>query len=95
MLHIAIALDHLLKIIDERTYKTYKRYAIEELLKEYKCSTIVDLPKNLSISGHSIDLVAHLCAITCNLITIELLPGMSSSKSPGRQGVTYFELLRS
>ncbi|HHQ2634995.1 TPA: hypothetical protein ACSPLI_004169 [Pseudomonas aeruginosa] len=91
MLHIAIALDHLLKIIDERTYKTYKRYAIEELLKEYKCSTIVDLPKNLSISGHSIDLVAHLCAITCNLITIELLPGMSSSKK-SRQ--TRSDLLR-
>ena len=91
MLHVAIALDHLLKVIDERTYKTYKRYAIEELMKEYKCSSIVDLPQSLLEFGHSIDLIAYLCAVTCNLVTIELLPGMSGSKK-SRQ--TRSDLLR-
>ncbi|WP_434562449.1 hypothetical protein [Pseudomonas sp. R1-6] len=80
LLHVAITLDHLLKIVDERTYKTYKRYAIEDLMKAYSCKTIIDLPQRLLESDHSIELIAHLCASTCNLVTIELLPGMTSSK---------------
>lgn len=80
LLHVAITLDHLLKIVDERTYKTYKRYAIEDLMKAYSCKSIIDLPQRLLDSDHSIELIAHLCANTCNLVTIELLPGMTSSK---------------
>lgn len=80
MLHVAIALDHLLKIIDDRTYQTYKRYALEELMTAYQCTSIVELPQRLSNSGQPIDLIAYLCVSTCNLVTIELLPGMSSSK---------------
>lgn len=91
MLHVAIALDHLLKIIDERTYQTYKRYAIEELMKAYQCNSIVELPQQLSSSGQPIDLISYLCASSCNLVTIELLPGMSSSKK-SRQ--TRCDLLR-
>lgn len=79
-LHVAITLDHLLKVVDERTYRTYKRYAIEDLMKAYSCKSIVDLPQRLLESSHPIELIAHLCANTCNLVTIELLPGMTSSK---------------
>ena len=91
MLYVAIALDHLLKVIDDRTYKTYKRYAVEDLLKEHKCASIIELPQRLTESGYRTDLIAHLCAVTCNLVTIELLPGMSGSKK-SRQ--TRSELLR-
>src|SRR5690606_16396078 len=72
LLHVAITLDHLLKIVDERTYRTYTRYAIEDLRKAYSCKSIVDLPQRLLEADHPIELIAHLCANTCNLVTIEL-----------------------
>ncbi|WAR44635.1 hypothetical protein [Methylomonas rapida] len=78
---LSIALDHYLRIIDDRKSKTHKRYAVEELLKLHKCKTIVDMPEALVNAGVEKDKIEFLCYYVCDIVTLELLPDMSNSRT--------------
>ena len=77
---LAIALDHSLRVVDDRKIRTYKRYAIDELLNRYVCATVVDLPSALIAAGVDVRKVEHFFDQVCDVFSMELLPGMGESK---------------
>jgi len=79
-LDLSIALDHYLSIDDDRKIKTFKRYAIEELLREYDSFGVEMLPLALSESKVWLPKIQFFASEVCDLPTIELLPGMGESR---------------
>ncbi|WP_155945669.1 hypothetical protein [Metapseudomonas resinovorans] len=79
-LDLSIALDHYLHIDEDRKIKTFKRYAIEELLREYECPSLEALPSVLYKSGVEISKIEFFSSKVCDLSTVELLPGMGESR---------------
>ena len=88
--YLSIVLDHYLRIIDERKIRTYKRYAVEELMKQHECSTVVELPMKLNSIGIRVSEIEFLVANVCDSVTIELFPGMSDSR---KERQTRYQLL--
>lgn len=88
--YLSIVLDHYLRIIDERKVRTYKRYAVEELMKQYNCTTVVELPMKLHAIGTPANEIEFLVANVCDSVTIELFPGMSDSR---KERQTRYQLL--
>lgn len=88
---LTICLDHFLKVVDDRKARTYKRYSIEELIKNYHCKSIAELPLNLIEAGYSTALVEYFFSDACDIFSLELLPGMGKSR---KVRVIRAELLR-
>lgn len=76
---LPIALDHFLRVVDDRKIRTYKRYAIEELMK-ISGSNVSDLPSVLSADAVLSSKLEYLFSEVCDIATIELLPGMGDSR---------------
>ncbi|CAM3049680.1 reticulocyte binding protein [Ectopseudomonas mendocina] len=79
-LDLSIALDHYLSLDEDRKIKTFKRYAIEELLREYDSLGVEALPSALSKSQVALSKIQFFASEVCDLQTIELLPGMGESR---------------
>jgi hypothetical protein len=77
---LPIVLDHFLRIVDDRKPRTYKRYAVEELMKYYGCNGIVDLLAVMQGAGISVDKIEYLFSHVCDIATLELLPGIGESR---------------
>jgi hypothetical protein len=88
---LPIVLDHYLRIVDDRKPRTYKRYAVEELMKDHACDSVVDLPVLLKASGISTEKIEYLFSHVCDITTLELLPGIGESKKVRK---TRINLLR-
>jgi len=76
---LAIALSHATRTIDDSKLKTFKRYAVEELMVSMSAMSIDDLIPRLQASTPS-DELAYLGYVVCDIPTMELLPGMSESR---------------
>lgn len=79
-MNIAITLDHFLTIVDDRKIRTYKRYAVEELLKIHGASLLIDLVDALANSESEKTKLEYFFYHVCDIVTIELLPGMGESR---------------
>lgn len=77
---LPIALDLYLRIIDDRKVKSYKRYAIEELMKANNVGSVVELPNALLSAEVATDKIEYLLCYVCDKATLELLPGMGDSR---------------
>lgn len=77
---LAIALDHYLRVIDERKIKTYKRYAIAEVIGRVAASDVSQLPSLLVADGESLDFVEYFSYNVCDIASLELLPGVNGSR---------------
>lgn len=73
-------LHHCLAINDERQTKTFKRFAIEELMFEFKTNTVGELCQALSESTLNRSIVEQFLTEVCDLPTLELLPGIECSR---------------
>ena len=76
---LAIALDHFLRVADDRKARTFKRYTVEELMKVHEC-TISELPSALTTAGESASKIEYFFSQVCEIATLELLPGMGDSR---------------
>jgi hypothetical protein len=77
---LAISLDHYLRVIDDRKVRTFKRYAVEELIKSQNGCSVIDLPDALLLAGEEIIKVEYLSYYVCDIVTLELLPEMGDSR---------------
>lgn len=77
---LATALSHACKMISDEKLRTYKRYAVEELLTRNNCLTVDDLIPALTSNTDHEDL-AYFGYVVCDIPTIELLPGMGESRT--------------
>lgn len=76
---LAIALDHFLRVAEDRKARTFKRYTVEELMKVHEC-TISELPSALTAAGESASKIEYFFSQVCDIATLELLPGMGDSR---------------
>ena len=77
---LATALSHACKMVADEKLRTFKRYAVEELLTRNHCITVDDLVPTLSSTTDHEDL-AYFGYVVCDIPTIELLPGMGESRT--------------
>lgn len=77
---LAIALNYFLLIVDDRKIRTYKRYAVEELMKLHNGCSVDELTDALVVAGVEADKVDYFSCHVCDIVTLELLPGMGDSK---------------
>lgn len=87
---LATALSHACKMVTDEKLRTFKRYAVEELLVRNHCMTVDELIPALSSTTDHKDL-AYFGYVVCDIPTIELLPGMGESRTVRR---TRIALLR-
>lgn len=80
LIDLAIALGQFLLVIDDRKVRTYKRYAIEDLMKHHKVVNVDDLPDALIAAKVDVGKIEILMSQGCDIPTLELLPGMGDSK---------------
>ena len=76
---LAIALGHASRTVDDSKLKTFKRYAVEELLVKYSAMTVAELIDKLKELTHP-DELWYFGYVVCDIPTIELLPGMGESR---------------
>lgn len=77
---LAIALDHYLRVVNDRKVRTYKRYAVDELMKSHNECRVVELPDALITAGVETGKIEYLLCHVCDIVTLELLPGMGDSR---------------
>lgn len=77
---LSIALDHFLRVVEDRKIRTYKRYSVEELMKHYACSSVVDLAEALFAAKVPVSKIEYFFSQVCDIFTLELLPGMGESR---------------
>lgn len=79
-LDLAIALDHSLQHVDDRKVRTFKRYSVEELMEQYECKDIAELPAALQSDNLDGKKIEYFFNRVCDPFTLELLPGMGKSR---------------
>ncbi|MDB5824997.1 MAG: hypothetical protein JWR21_3701 [Herminiimonas sp.] len=79
-IELAICLHLCLKTVDDRKLRTFKRYAVEELLKKYNCDSVVDLIACLIQNERDLNRIEYFSYYVCDMYTMELLPGMADSR---------------
>lgn len=77
---LSISLDHFLKINEERKIRTYKRYAVEGLMKRFGVKSVSDLPNALIADGVEGIKVEYFGENICDPVTLELIPGVGGSR---------------
>lgn len=77
---LAISLDLFLRGVEDRKIRTYKRYSIEELMRLHSNCNVVDLADHLVSIGVKTEKIEYLLCNVCDLVTLELLPGMGDSR---------------
>jgi hypothetical protein len=77
---MVICLDLYLRATGDTRARSYKRFAVEELMKAESCNSIVDLIDKFGQSKHDHRLLDYFFDIACDLATLELLPGIGGSR---------------
>jgi hypothetical protein len=79
-IELPIALDHYLRIVNDRKTRTYKRYAIEEKMNLCNCDSVAKLLEPIYSEDKAEDTFAYFFYVVCDQLTLELLPGVDGSK---------------
>lgn len=90
--NLAIAISHACKIIEEDKLRTFKRYAVEELLAHHHGVSISGLIPKLA-EGIAHETVAYFGYYVCDIATLELLPGVNESRLAQRTRAQVLECL--
>ncbi|MDP3517757.1 MAG: hypothetical protein Q8S94_11385 [Pseudohongiella sp.] len=77
---LPICLDLYLKLSNERSIKTYKRYSVEQVISMYNIKNLSTLAESLFGLGIEKRKIEFFIYNSCDISTIELLPGVSTSK---------------
>lgn len=79
-INLAIALDHLLRVVDEQKTRTLKRFAVENLMKTRGAENIGSLLEALRRENTSPRKLEYFFNNVCDIPTLELLPKMNGSR---------------
>lgn len=90
---LAIALELYSKTNDDAKARTYKRYAIEELMKAHNVSRLPDLVRPLFEAAGETFPTEYFFFEVCDIYTMELLPNMANSIAVLQQRVQVLQEL--
>lgn len=79
-LEVCCCLHQYLAINDDRKVRTFKRFAIEALMKSKNEESLAKLGEKLIQSESNTQLVAYFLTTVCDLPTLELLPRIEGSR---------------
>lgn len=79
-LELCCSLHQYLSVHDERQIRTFKRFAIEDLIRHYGAKSVLDLCSKLSDIHPNRNLVSYFLSNVCDMPTLELLPGIDGSR---------------
>jgi hypothetical protein len=77
---LSICLNFYLRVIDDRKFRTYKRYAVEALVNTFKVGNVAELLSALIAAGANKRSVEYFGYHVCDIATLELLPGIGGSR---------------
>ena len=77
---LCCSLHQYLGVHDERQIRTFKRFAIEDLMRHHRAKSLLDLCSELSATHSNLNLVSYFLTSVCDLPTLELLPGIDGSR---------------
>lgn len=77
---LCCSLHQYLVVRDERQIRTFKRFAIEDLMRHCGAESLVDLCSTLAETHPNRNLVSYFLSNVCDLPTLELLPGIDGSR---------------
>jgi len=79
-IELCCSLHQYLALNDERQIRTFKRFAIEDLMRALRADSIIDLCLSLSATHPNRELAGYFLTTVCDLPTLELLPGIDGSR---------------
>jgi hypothetical protein len=79
-LELCCSLHQYLTLNDERQIRTFKRFAIEDLMRATRTSSVLELCRHLTVAHPNLQLVEYFLSTVCDLPTLELLPGIDGSR---------------
>jgi len=77
---LCCGLHQYLGVQDERQIRTFKRFAIEDLMRHHRAKSLLDLCSELAEKSPNRTLVSYFLTNVCDLPTLELLPGIDGSR---------------
>jgi hypothetical protein len=77
---LCCSLHQHLGVQDERQIRTFKRFAIEDLMRHHRAESLLDLCSKLAETHSNLNLVSYFLTNVCDLPTVELLPGIEGSR---------------
>lgn len=77
---LCCSLHQYLGVHDERQIRTFKRFAIEDLMRHHRAKSLLDLCSELAVIHQNRNLVIYFLNNVCDLPTLELLPGIDGSR---------------
>ncbi|WP_311223068.1 MULTISPECIES: hypothetical protein [unclassified Acidovorax] len=77
---LCCSLHQYLGVHDERQIRTFKRFAIEDLMRHRGAKSLLDLCSELAANHPNQNLVSYFLSNVCDLPTLELLPGIDGSR---------------
>jgi hypothetical protein len=77
---LCCSLHQYLGVHDERQIRTFKRFAIEDLIRHHRAKSLLDLCSDLAETYSNLNLVSYFLTNVCDLPTLELLPGIDGSR---------------
>ena len=77
---LCCGLHQYLGVHDERQIRTFKRFAIEDLMRHHRAKSLLDLCSELAETYPNKNLMTYFLTSVCDLPTLELLPGIDGSR---------------
>ncbi|WP_372824131.1 hypothetical protein [Polaromonas sp.] len=77
---LCCSLHQYLSLQDERQIRTFKRFAIESLMRAHAAASVCELCANLVPATSNMELLTYFMTTVCDLPTLELLPGVDGSR---------------
>ena len=77
---LCCSLHQYLAVHDERQIRTFKRFAIEDLMRHRRAKSLLDLCSEIAETHPNRHLVSYFLSNVCDLPTLELLPGIDGSR---------------
>jgi hypothetical protein len=78
---LCICLDLYLQSSGDRRARTYKRYAVEELMRSLNCSDLLSLMTIVKAAEIPDDQIEYFFDSVCDIYTLELLPKVGNSRN--------------
>lgn len=79
-MELCCSLHLYLAVNDERQIRTFKRFAIEDLMRANRVASVIELCKTLAVTQSNRELLVYFLTTVCDLPTLELLPGIDGSR---------------
>ena len=80
-LELCICLDLYLRSSGDRRARTYKRYAVEELMRASACTDLLDLLSTIKAAKTPDAQIEYFFDSVCDIYTLELLPEVGNSRN--------------